>query len=191
LLADRDDEFVILHHGDEISVNFQYLPGQEGIQRDFFLYSWGYYKGRDYATGNTVEPLPFHGMSSYPYPSNESYPSDIDHLAYLKTYNTRQYSDQGDDSGPIKHRTIYTDYVKVDVSTVELSTTRVVEKSPTSVVETSTTGVVEASTTGIVGTSTTNVEVVTNLVTLTRYLALVGLAAIVVSYFAIRRIRKT
>ena len=166
LLADRDDEFVILHHGDEISAKFQYLPIQEGTQRDFFLYSWGYYKGRDYATGNTVEPLPFYGMSSYPYPSNESYPSDNDHLAYLKTYNTREYGDQGHDSGLSEHRTIYTDYVKVDVSAAELSTTRVVE------------------------TSTTNVEVVNNVGTLTPYLALVGLAAIVVSFFAIRRIRQ-
>jgi hypothetical protein len=174
LLADRDDEFVILHHGDEISVKFQYLPMQEGTQRDFFLYSWGYHKGRDYATGNTVEPLPFYRMSSYPYPGNESYPSDNDHLAYLKMYNTREYGDQGQDSGPSKHRTIYTDYVKVDVSAVELSTTRVAETSTTSVVET----------------STTNVEVVNNVGTLVPYLALVGLAAIVVFFFAIRRIRK-
>jgi hypothetical protein len=166
LLVDRDDKFVILHHGDEISVNFQYLPVEEGMERDFFLYSWGYYKGRDYATGSTVEPLPFYGMSTYPYPGNESYPSDSDHARYLKEYNTREYSNQVSDSEPSKHRTIYTDYVKVDVSTVELPTTLLVE------------------------TSATSSEVVNNLVTLASYLTVVGLAAIVASFFAIRRIRK-
>ena len=166
LLIDRDDKFVILHHGDEISMNFQYLPAEEGMERDFLLYSWGYYKGRDYATGSTVEPLPFYGMSSYPYPNNESYPFDSDHLGYLKEYNTREYSNQGSNSESSEHHTIYTDYVKVDVWTAELSPTRVVE------------------------TSTTSVEGVNNLVTLAPYLTLVGLAVIVVSFFATRKIRK-
>ena len=34
-------------------------------------------------------PLPFQAMTSFPYPSNESYPYDADHLAYLQEYNTR------------------------------------------------------------------------------------------------------
>ena len=38
---------------------------------------------------DTVEPLPFHGMSEYPYGNDEAYPSDQEHLQYLKEYNTR------------------------------------------------------------------------------------------------------
>ncbi len=44
------------------------------------------------AHGQTVKPLPFHGMSSYPYGENESYPSDKEHRDYLEKYNTRQVS---------------------------------------------------------------------------------------------------
>lgn len=174
LLIDRDDKFVILHHGDEISMDFQYLPAEKGVERDFLLYSWGYYKGRDYATGSTVEPLPFYGMSSYPYPSNESYPSDSDHLAYLKEYNTREYSYQESNSASDGHHTIYTDYVKVDVWAVESSTTHAVEPSTTRVVET----------------STTRVETVSDLVTIAPYLTLVGLAVIICALVAIRKIRR-
>jgi hypothetical protein len=166
LLIDRDDKFAILHHGDEISLNFQYLPAVEGMERDFFLYSWGYYKGRDYATGNTVEPLPFYGMSSYPYPSNESYPSDSDHLGYLKEYNTREYSYQVFNSAPSEHHTIYTDYVKVDVCSAQPSTTHTVEIS------------------------TTRLERVNDVVTIAPYLTLLGLAAVICTFFAIRKARR-
>ena len=41
------------------------------------------------AHGQTVEPLPFHGMSRYPYGADEAYPSDPEHRRYLETYNTR------------------------------------------------------------------------------------------------------
>jgi hypothetical protein len=37
----------------------------------------------------TVDPLPFQTMTSFPYPSNETYPYDAQHEAYLQTYNTR------------------------------------------------------------------------------------------------------
>jgi len=166
LLIDRDDKFAILHHGDEISLNFQYLPAVEGMERDFFLYSWGYYKGRDYAAGNTVEPLPFYGMSSYPYPSNESYPSDSDHLAYLKEYNTREYSYQVFNSAPSEHHTIYTDYVKVDVFSAQPSTTHTVEIS------------------------TTRLERVNDVVTIAPYLTLLGLAVVICAFVVIRKGRR-
>ena len=43
------------------------------------------------AAGNSlsVEPLPFHGMSAYPYPEDERYPQTSAHLEYLQDYNTR------------------------------------------------------------------------------------------------------
>jgi hypothetical protein len=36
-----------------------------------------------------VEPLPFHGMTRYPYSKEERYPESPAHLRYRKEYNTR------------------------------------------------------------------------------------------------------
>ncbi len=116
LLSEQDDKFVILHHGDEISVNFDYIPTKEGMERDFILYSWGYYKNKYYGTGGTVEPLPFNGMSSYPYPDGENYPNDDEHTAYLNEYNTRVYENNNQNLDSKEHYTIYTNYVKVEVN---------------------------------------------------------------------------
>jgi hypothetical protein len=51
----------------------------------------GWAKDRDANTAfsQSVDPLPFHGMSRYPYPANEHYPDDADHQRYLREYNTR------------------------------------------------------------------------------------------------------
>jgi hypothetical protein len=51
----------------------------------------GWAKDRDANTAysQTVEPLPFHAMSRYPYPTSEAYPSDSTHVAYRKEWNTR------------------------------------------------------------------------------------------------------
>ncbi len=117
LLLERDDKYVIMHHGDEISVNFNYIPVPEGMERDLILYSWGQYKNRYYETGGTVEPLPFQGMSNYPYPADESYPYDEEHLAYLEEYNTREYSESTSNIETKEHYSIETDYVKVEVIT--------------------------------------------------------------------------
>ena len=56
------------------------------------IYNVGWVKDGDLNTafGNTVDPLPFHGMSCYPYGKNEAYPSDEAHKNYLKEYNTRE-----------------------------------------------------------------------------------------------------
>ena len=64
--------------------------------RDFVIYTNGWLKDGDLntATGNTVEPLPFHAMSQYPYSPQEHYPTDEEHVQYLKNYNTRHVSDQ-------------------------------------------------------------------------------------------------
>lgn len=95
LLQEVDDMYVILNAGDEITVEFDAsrLPTlKPGWVRDFILYSDGWDKDGDIntLTSQTVEPLPFHGMSAYPYPKTEQYPTDKEHQQYKLKYNTRR-----------------------------------------------------------------------------------------------------
>ena len=95
LLQAVDDMYVILNAGDEITVEFDAarLPElKQGWVRDFILYSDGWDKDGDIntLTSQTVEPLPFHGMSAYPYPDTEHYPDDEVHRRYRLEYNTRR-----------------------------------------------------------------------------------------------------
>jgi hypothetical protein len=62
-----------------------------GWRRDFLLKVEGWAKDRDANTAfsQSVEPLPFHAMSGYPYGMNEHYPDDAVHRAYLNHWNTR------------------------------------------------------------------------------------------------------
>ena len=95
LLQEVDDMYVILNAGDEITVEFEAsrLPKlKPGWVRDFILYSDGWDKDGDIntLTSQTVEPLPFHGMSAYPYPDTEHYPDDEAHRRYRLEYNTRR-----------------------------------------------------------------------------------------------------
>ena len=95
LLQEVDDMYVILNAGDEITVEFDAarLPAlKPGWVRDFILYSDGWDKDGDIntLTSQTVEPLPFHGMSAYPYPDTEHYPDDAAHRRYRLEYNTRR-----------------------------------------------------------------------------------------------------
>lgn len=92
LLESDDDRFVIFHHGDEVALEFDAAaPPAAGMQRTFLLDSSGWAKDMDPNTyaPSTVEPLPFHGMSGYPYTEKEHYPTDALHETYLKTWNTR------------------------------------------------------------------------------------------------------
>ena len=95
LLQEVDDMYVILNAGDEITVEFEAsrLPSlKPGWVRDFILYSDGWDKDGDIntLTSQTVEPLPFHGMSAYPYPKTEHYPDGEAHQRYQREYNTRR-----------------------------------------------------------------------------------------------------
>jgi len=95
LVTRTDDRFVIFGKGEEVSLEF----GTKGLpevprkfKRSFLLYAGGYCKDMDPHTafGETVEPLPFKGMSAYPYPEGERYPDDPEHQEYRKTWNTRR-----------------------------------------------------------------------------------------------------
>lgn len=99
LLSGADDRFVIFTGGDEVTVQFgaRELPElPAGWQRSFLFYSDGWEKDSDRNTvlGETVNPLPFHGMSAYPYPPSESYPDDPEHREYLRRYQTRHIGPQ-------------------------------------------------------------------------------------------------
>jgi hypothetical protein len=100
LLRDVDDRLVIMGSGDEVRLQFRSAalktpktpnPPRAGWSRDFLLKVDGWAKDRDPNTAfsSSVEPLPFHGMSRYPYPVSEHYPLDTAHDRYQRTYNTR------------------------------------------------------------------------------------------------------
>lgn len=119
LLTEVDDRFVIMHAGDSVSINFNELPIPEGMERDYYVVCDGYYKtdavreqlGQDVSS---VEPLPFHAMSAYPYPEGESYPYVAKNIAYLDEYNTREF--RASPSGESAHHTIYSDYAEVEIT---------------------------------------------------------------------------
>jgi Tfp pilus assembly protein PilF len=97
LLKEVDDRYVIFGRGEEITLKFRaegLPPLQRGWKRDFLFVSYGYCKDMDPNTAfpDTVAPLPFQGMSGYPYPEGEHYPDDPAHREYLRIYNTRKIS---------------------------------------------------------------------------------------------------
>lgn len=100
LLQKGDDEYIIADGGDEISIDFDagnLPPLPKGWKRDFLIYSEGWVKDGDLntANGQTVEPLPFHAMPSYPYGKNVRYPNDKEHQEYRRKYNTRKVTTSG------------------------------------------------------------------------------------------------
>jgi hypothetical protein len=94
LLSRSDDMFVISRPGDEISLSFdarRLPPLAAGWRRTFLLYSDGFSKEMDInsASPDQVSPLPFHGMTKYPYDGPEVYPMTAARRAYIERYNTR------------------------------------------------------------------------------------------------------
>jgi hypothetical protein len=94
LLREVDDQMVIMGSGDEMRLRFKASdlpPLAAGWKRDFLLKVDGWAKDRDPNTAfsTSVEPLPFHAMSRYPYPANEHYPADAVHEQYRSEYNKR------------------------------------------------------------------------------------------------------
>jgi hypothetical protein len=94
LLKTADDRMALLGSGDELRLSFSadVLPAlAPGWTRDFLLFVDGWAKDGDANTAysQTVEPLPFHGMSSYPYSDRERFPQDPSHKQYLQEFNTR------------------------------------------------------------------------------------------------------
>ncbi len=95
LLQNADDQYIIADGGDEVTIDFDathLAPLPKGWKRDFLIYSEGWVKDGDMNTayGQTVAPLPFHNMPSYPYGKNIFYPEDKGHKEYQQKYNTRK-----------------------------------------------------------------------------------------------------
>ena len=94
LLLQTDDMFIVSRPGDQISISFDAtrLPAlPPGWMRTFVLYADGFSKEMDInsASPDQVGPLPFHGMSRYPYAWPEAYPLTEKRRAYIESYNTR------------------------------------------------------------------------------------------------------
>jgi hypothetical protein len=101
LLNGSDDKFAVFGSGDEVALDFDpaTLPAlPQGWVRDYFFAAHGYEKDMDFYAyrGETVEPLPFRDMGTYPY-SGKSFPADAEHFNYLLEYNTRFMS--GNEAG--------------------------------------------------------------------------------------------
>jgi hypothetical protein len=95
LLTRRDDRFVVFGPGDEVTAAFDATalpPLPAGWTRSYVLRTWGYCKdgGPFTATGGTIDPLPFAGMTTFPYPAGEHYPRTPAHDEYLRTWQTRK-----------------------------------------------------------------------------------------------------
>jgi hypothetical protein len=94
LLAKIDDRMVVMGSGDEIRLAFDaggLPPAPAGWRRDFLLFVDGWAKDGDANTAysQSVEPLPFHAMSRYPYPADERFPDDALHRRWRERYQTR------------------------------------------------------------------------------------------------------
>jgi tetratricopeptide (TPR) repeat protein len=104
LLGSSDDMYVVMAPGDEMTVEFdaEIPPPPPGWTRTFLLYTDGWIKDADMntATGNTVEPLPFHAQSEYPYGVGEAYPTDAERREFVDRYLTREVTGSMRGLGP-------------------------------------------------------------------------------------------
>jgi tetratricopeptide (TPR) repeat protein len=94
LLTSIDDKFAIFGTGEDIDAEFDTAalpPLPEGWKRDYFFYANGFVKDMDFyeAIPFTVAEMPFHGMSTYPYPATQHYPDDVAANGYRFDWNDR------------------------------------------------------------------------------------------------------
>jgi tetratricopeptide (TPR) repeat protein len=98
LLHEVDDRYVIMGTGEALEVHFDASalpPVPDGFIRDYVIFLDGWAKDRDPNTLEALEvtPLPFHGMSGYPYGEDEHFPTSPEHEAWRKEWNTREAED--------------------------------------------------------------------------------------------------
>jgi thioredoxin-like negative regulator of GroEL len=95
LLSEADDCYVIMGRGEELTLRFAadaFGPIPAGYRRTFILKTDSFCKDMDLysAYPDTVEPLPFHSMSNYPYGPDEKYQDDQKQQQYRQRFNTRR-----------------------------------------------------------------------------------------------------
>jgi hypothetical protein len=95
LVESVDDRYVITKNGDELALSFaaDRLPDlPAGWKRTFLVFADGFGKDMDVnsAYADTVEPLPFHAMKSYPYAPGETFPETDIHRRDREVYQTRR-----------------------------------------------------------------------------------------------------
>ena len=95
LLQAADDCFAIMGHGEEITLRFAadaFGPVPGSCRRTFILKTDSFCKDMDLYTAfpDAIGPLPFHGMSGYPYGLDESYPDNESTRRYRQQFNTRR-----------------------------------------------------------------------------------------------------
>ena len=94
LLATDDDQLCVMGPGDEVQLEVDgssLPPLAPGWTRSFVFRSVAYCKDADpfTATSDTIEPLPWRGMKSFPFPPGGDRPLDPVYSAYLREYQTR------------------------------------------------------------------------------------------------------
>ena len=93
LLGAADDRFVLMAHGDELALSFAAPAQAAGTTRRAFLSADVMYTLKYHPFGqltDTNEPIPYHGMKTYPYaPEDWPHRGDPDYAAYQKEWNTR------------------------------------------------------------------------------------------------------
>lgn len=99
LLLAADDRYVVMNAGDELTVRFDATrlpPLPPGWVRDWVVHTEGWVKDADIHTihSQTVAPLPYHGMVSYPDRPVHRYPDDAALRDYLERYQTRAVDDR-------------------------------------------------------------------------------------------------
>jgi hypothetical protein len=85
---------VIFGTGEDMDLEFDAAaqpPLPKGWVRDYFFYANGYVKDMDFyeASPFTVAQMPFHEMTSYPYPASERYPDNPPSVKYELDWNDR------------------------------------------------------------------------------------------------------
>jgi hypothetical protein len=94
LLGAVDDVFVVSRPGDEIALGFEAAalpPLPAGWRRTFLLHADGFSKEMDVnsASPDALDPLPYHGMTQYPYPPSSAPARSAEYRDYVERYNTR------------------------------------------------------------------------------------------------------
>jgi hypothetical protein len=94
LLAAVDDAFVVSKPGDEVAVSFDATalpPLRAGRARTFLLHGDGFSKEMDInsASPDIVLPLPYHGMTAYPYAESDAPPAARKAAEQAEAWNTR------------------------------------------------------------------------------------------------------